>query len=91
MIPKQKIYWHLNWILAAVVAVILAAVFIYRYFTIGTPVEATWGEEIGKYLFMWPVLSVICWTIAWVPFKALSSYIAKKRGYSDVETEAGDK
>ena len=29
---------------------------------------------------MWPVLTAICWTIAWVPFKALSSYIAKKRG-----------
>lgn len=82
---KKKIYWHLNWILAAVVALILGAVFAYRYFAVGYPVEANWGEEIGKYFFMWPVLSVICGTIAWVPFKALSSYIAKKRGNTDDE------
>lgn len=77
---KKKIYWNLNWILCAIIFVILVAVFVYRYYSVGYPVEETWTQEIFKYLFMWPVLTVICWTIAWVPFKALSSYIAKKRG-----------
>lgn len=77
---KKKIYWNLNWILCAIVFVILAAVFAYRYYSVGYPVEANWTEEVFKYLVMWPVLTVICWTIAYVPFRALSSYIAKKRG-----------
>lgn len=77
---KKKIYWNLNWILCAIIFVILAAVFAYRYFKVGYPVEANWTEEVFKYIAMWPILTTICWTIAWVPFKALSSYIAKKRG-----------
>ena len=80
---KKKIYWNLNWILCAIIFVILAAVFTYRYFAVGVPVEANWTEEIFKYLLMWPILTAICWTIAWVPFKALSSYIAKKRGATE--------
>ena len=86
---KNKIYWNLNWILCAIIFVILAAVFAYRYFAVGVPVEANWTEEIFKYLLMWPILTAICWTIAWVPFKALSSYIAKKRGAND-ESLGGD-
>lgn len=77
---KNKIYWNLNWILCTIVFVILAIVFAYRYFKIGVPVEESWTGEIFKYLFMWPVITVICWVIAWAPFKMLSSYIAKKRG-----------
>lgn len=77
---KNKIYWNLNWILCAIVFIILAVVFIYRYFKIGVPVEANWTEEVFKYILMWPTITVICWGIAWVPFKMLSSYIAKKRG-----------
>jgi len=77
---KNKIYWKLNWALAAVIFVVLAIVFTHRYLVVGYPVEATWTEEIFKYLLMWPILTVVCWTIAWAPFKALSSYIAKKRG-----------
>ena len=87
---KKKIYWNLNWILCAIVFVILAAVFAYRYYSVGYPVEETWTQEIFKYLFMWPILTVICWTIAYVPFRALSSYIAKKNGADD-ETLGGDK
>ena len=79
----NKIYWNLNWILCAIVFVILAIVFAHRYFAVGYPVEANWTEEIFKYLLMWPVLTVTCWTVAWVPFKALSSYIAKKRGAAE--------
>ena len=80
---KKKIYWMLNWILCAIIFVILATVFYYRYFRVGTPVEDTWLEEVTKYLLMWPVLTAVCWTIAWVPFKALSSYIAKKNGATE--------
>lgn len=87
---KKKLYWMFNWILCAIVFVILAAVFAHRYFAIGYPVEETWTQEIFKYLFMWPILTVICWTIAYVPFRALSSYIAKKNGADD-ETVGGDK
>ena len=87
---KKKIYWNLNLILCAIVFVILAIVFAYRYFAVGVPVEANWTEEIFKYLFMWPILTVICGTIAYVPFRALSSYIAKKNGADD-ETLGGDK
>lgn len=87
---KKKIYWNLNLILCAIVFIILAAVFAYRYFAVGVPVEANWTEEFFKYLLMWAVLTVICWTIAYVPFRALSSYIAKKNG-GDNETAGGDK
>lgn len=80
---KKKIYWHLNWIMVAVVFVILAIVFLCRYFGVGYPVEANWTEEIFKYLLMWPVISVIAGTILWVPFKALSSKIAKDRGATE--------
>lgn len=80
---KNKIYWNLNWILCAIIFVILTIVFIYRYCVVGYPVEANWTEEIFKYLFMWPVITVVCWVIAWVPFRAFSSYLAKKRG--DIE------
>ena len=86
---KFKIYWKLNWILCAIVFVILAAIFAYRYFTVGVPVEANWTEEIFKYLFMWIPITVICWVIAYVPFKAWSSHLAKKKGVSD-ETPGGD-
>ena len=77
---KKKIYWHLNWILVAVVFVILTIVFLCRYFGVGYPVEANWGEEIGKYLIMWAALSVIAGTILYVPFRMLSAKIAKDRG-----------
>jgi hypothetical protein len=87
---KKKLYWMFNWILCAIVFVILAAVFAYRYYSVGYPVEETWTQEVFKYLFMWPILTVICWTIAYVPFRALSSYIAKKNGADD-ETAGGDK
>ena len=80
---KKKIYWHLNWIMAAVVFVVLAIVFLCRYFGTGYPVEASWTEEVLKYLFMWPVISVVVGTILWVPFKALSSKIAKNRGATE--------
>ena len=75
---KNKIYWVLNGILAGAIFLILLIVFLYRYFTVGVPVEANWGEEIGKYLLMWPVLWAICATIFWVPFKALSAKLAKE-------------
>lgn len=87
---KKKLYWMFNWILCAIVFVILAAVFAYRYYSVGYPVEETWTQEIFKYLFMWPILTAICWTIAYVPFRSLSSYIAKKNGADD-ETLGGDK
>ena len=77
---KKKIYWNLNWILCAVVFVILAAICAYRYFSGYAPIEANWFEEVMKYLAMWIPLTVIAWTIAYVPFKAYSSYLAKKRG-----------
>ena len=77
---RNKIYWRLNWILAAVIFVILAIVFAHRYLVVGYPVEATWTEEILKYVFMWPVLSVITGVVCWVPFRALSDYLAKKQG-----------
>lgn len=77
---KKKIYWHLNWVLAAVVFVILTIVFLYRYFGVGYPVEANWTEEVLKYLFMWPIISVIAGTVLWVPFKAIAAKIAKNRG-----------
>ena len=80
---KKKIYWHLNLIMAAVVFAILAIVFLYRYFGVGHPVEATWGEEIAKYLLMWPIISVVIGVIFWSPFKALSSKIAKDRGATE--------
>lgn len=86
---KFKIHWRLNWILCAIVFVILAAVFAYRYFAVGVPVEANWTEEIFKYLFMWIPITVICWTIAYVPFRAWSSHLAKKQGADD-ETANGD-
>lgn len=80
---KFKIYWKLNWILCAIVFVVLAIVFAHRYFAIGYPVEETWTQEIFKYLFMWVPITVIGWVIAWVPFKALSSYLAKKNGATE--------
>jgi heme/copper-type cytochrome/quinol oxidase subunit 2 len=86
---KKKIYWHLNWIMVAVVFAVLAVVFLCRYFGVGYPVEASWGEEIAKYLAMWPALSVIVGTILYVPFRALSSKIAKERG-GEVESAGGD-
>lgn len=86
---KFKIHWKLNWILCAIVFVILAAVFAYRYFAVGVPVEDNWTQEVFKYLFMWIPITVICWTIAYAPFRALSSYLAKKKGAND-ETPGGD-
>lgn len=86
---KFKIHWKLNWILCAIVFVILAAVFAYRYFTVGVPVEDNWTQEVFKYLFMWIPITVICWTIAYAPFRALSSYLAKKKGVND-ETSGDD-
>ena len=80
MPTKFKIYWKLNWILCAIVFVILAIVLCVRYFKVGVPVEANWTEEIFKYLFMWVPITVVCWAIAYVPFRALSSYLAKKQG-----------
>lgn len=87
---KKKIYWHLNWITTAVVFIILAIVFMCRYFGVGTPVEETWTQEVFKYLVMWPVISAIVCTIFYSPFKMLSAKIAKDRG-GEVESEAGDK
>ena len=87
---KKKIYWHLNWIMVAVVFVVLAIVFLCRYFGNGHPVEANWGEEVAKYLFMWPIISAIVGTILWSPFKMLSAKIAKDRG-GEVESAGGDK
>ena len=80
---KKKIYWMLNWILCAIIFIILAIILYYRYFKVGTPVEDTWLEEVTKYLFMWPALTAVCWVVFWVPFKALSSYIAKKNGATE--------
>lgn len=80
---KKKIYWHLNWILVAVVFVILTIVFLCRYFGVGYPVEANWGEEIAKYFAMWPAISVVVGTVLYVPFKALSAKIAKNRGATE--------
>lgn len=77
---KKKIYWLLNAVVAGVIFITLLCVFLYRYFAVGTPIEANWGEEIGKYLFMWPILWAICCTICYVPFRMLSAYIAKKLG-----------
>ena len=87
---KNKIYWHLNWILVAVVFVVLTIVFLCRYFGVGHPVEATWTEEVFKYLFMWPAISVGAGTVLWVPFKALAAKIAKDRG-GEVESAEEDK
>ena len=86
---KFKIHWKLNWIVCAIVFVVLAIIFCIRYFNIGVPVEANWTEEIFKYLFMWIPITVICWTIAYVPFRAWSSHLAKKKGATD-ETPGGD-
>lgn len=86
---KRKIHWHLNWILCAIIFVVLAIVFCYRYFKVGYPVEANWTEEVFKYLFMWPILTAICWTIAYVPFRMYSGYLSKKRG-GNPESSAGD-
>ena len=68
----------LNGILAGAIFLVLLIIFLYRYFTVGVPIEANWGEEIGKYLLMWPVLWAICTVICWVPFKALSAKLAKE-------------
>jgi prolipoprotein diacylglyceryltransferase len=86
---KFKIHWKLNWIVCAIVFVILAIILAYRYFTVGVPVEANWTEEIFKYLFMWIPITVIGWVICYAPFRALSSYLAKKKGAND-ETSGGD-
>ena len=86
---KFKIHWQLNWIVCAIVFVVLAAVFAYRYFVVGTPVEDNWTQEIFMYLFMWVPITVICWAVAYAPLNALSSYLAKKKGVND-ETSAGD-
>ena len=85
---KKKIYWNLNWILVAVVFAVLAIVFLCRLIGVGYPVEDTWAEEVLKYLFMWPILSVIVGTICYVPFKALSSKIARKRGAIEISQDA---
>ena len=77
---KNKIYWHLNWILTAAVFVVLTIVFLCRYFEVGYPVEANWTEEVLKYLFMWPAISVVAGVVLWVPFRALAAKIAKDRG-----------
>jgi uncharacterized membrane protein YoaK (UPF0700 family) len=76
---KFKIHWRLNWIVCAIVFVVLAAVFCYRYFTVGVPVEDNWFQEVTKYLFMLIPLTVICWTICYGPFLMLSAYLAKKK------------
>ena len=86
---KKKIYWQFNWIMAAVVVVVLAIVFLCRYFGVGTPVEKTWTQEVLKYLVMLTIISVIVGTILYVPFQALSSKIAKERG-GETESAAGD-
>lgn len=86
---KFKIYWKLNWIVCAIVFVILAIIFCIRYFNVGVPVEDNWTQEVFKYLFMWIPITVICWTILYAPFKAFSSYLAKKKGVND-ETSGGD-
>lgn len=82
---KFKIHWKLNWILSAIVFVILAIVFCHRYFVVGYPVEDNWTQEFFKYLVSWPPLTAICWTIAYVPFQLLSMYLAKKKGEPDDE------
>lgn len=84
---KNKIYWHLNWILVTVVFAILAIVFLCRYFNVGYPVEESWTLEIFKYLVMWAALSVVAGTILWVPFKALAAKIAKDRSGEVESTE----
>ena len=77
---KKKIYWYLNGLLCGLVTLILLLVFLYRYFKVGSPLEETWFLEAMKYVVMDVVLTVICWVIAYVPFKMLSAYIAKKKG-----------
>ena len=77
---KKKIYWQLNWLLCGLVTLILLVVFLFRYFKVGSPLEETWFLEALKYVVMDAALTVICWVIAWAPFKMLSAYIAKKKG-----------
>jgi len=80
MTVQKKFFWKLNAIISAIVFIVLAIVFCYRYYAVGYPVEANWTEEILKYVVMWPALSIVCWGTFYVPVRAYSSYLAKKHG-----------
>ena len=82
---KFKIHWYLNFVVAAIVFIILAIVYCYRYFKIGYPVEDNWTQEFFKYLISWPPLTAICWTICYGPFVMFSAYLAKKKEAKDRE------
>lgn len=80
MTVQKKFFWKLNAIVSAIIFVILAVVFAYRYYSVGYPVEANWTEEIFKYVVMWPAITIVCWGVFYVPIRAYSSYLAKKHG-----------
>jgi uncharacterized membrane protein len=53
------------WLSLAVVAIIWIAFFVHFVILGHSPVEANWGEEVGKWLLMTPVLVVIVDVIAY--------------------------
>ena len=65
------------WLSLAVVAIIWIAFLIHFVILGHAPVEANWGEEIGKWLLMTPVLVVIVDAIAY----ALIGTIASRRAH----------
>ena len=66
----KKAYWVLS---LAVVAIIWVAFFIHFVIFGHSPVEANWGEEIGKWLLMTPILVVIVDVIAYALIGTIAS------------------
>lgn len=85
MVKRDKLYWLLNVIVSLIVLVILTVVFCYRYYHIGTPINDNWSEELGMYLFMWLAISVVICGACYVPIRGLADYIAKKKGWNEVD------
>lgn len=80
---RNKIYWHINFIIAAIILLVLTIIFCYRYFVVKFPVNDNWTEEICMYLFMWlPICVVVCGA-CYAPIRALADKIAKNRGAKD--------
>ena len=83
------------WLSLGVVAVIWIAFFVHFVILGHAPVEANWGEEIGKWLLMTPVLVVIVDVIAyaWIGTVAsrrahgLEGPLAKEKEKEEVKEE----
>lgn len=74
---KKKNYWRLNLYTCVLIAVILVCCLAWEFFVRKAPTEPTWGEEIAKYIIMWPALTVVVCATFYAVFMPLAGKLAE--------------